>query len=450
MAEAKSNCLIVSANQVVIPYPVYPLGAACLVAALKNEGHGVDHFDVLADGGLPRLAEKMGETSYDLVGVSIRNLDTVDSAAPNQFLAEIVDTVELIRTTIDTKVVLGGPAFSILPKQLMELLGADYGVVGEGEVLLPWLAGELAAGRNPEQTIFYSDPTVGLWQPSDLTKSTAEYYLKHGGMLNVQTKRGCPHTCGYCSYPNIEGKKIRYRDPDEVAEEVIHLRDHSGAKYIFFADSYFNDHEGRYLKVAEALIKRGSNIPWCAFFRPENLGRSELQLLKKSGLAAMELGTDAGCDVTLAGIGKNFSFDDVLKVHGNVIKEDIPCAHFIMFGGPDEDENTLREGLANIEKLDKSVVFAFAGIRILPDTAVYERALVDGVIGAQDSLLDPVFYFSPKISQEKIVSAIRDSFGTRMDRIYPCHEFEGRIATLHKMGLVGPLWDFTLKKRKHR
>ena len=72
------------------------------------------------------------------------------------------------------------------------------------------------------------------------------------------------------------------------------------------------------------------------------------------------------------------------------------------------------------------------------------------MIGAKDSLLDPVFYFSPKISQEKIVSAIRESFGTRMDRIYPCHEFEGRIATLHKMGLVGPLWDFTLKKRKHR
>ena len=127
--------LLLSANQVVIPYPVYHLGAACLVAALKNEGHGVDHFDVLADGGLSRLAEKMGEASYDLVGVSIRNLDTVDSAAPNQFLAEIVDTVELIRKTIDTKVVLGGPAFSILPKQLMDLLGADYGVVGEGVIV---------------------------------------------------------------------------------------------------------------------------------------------------------------------------------------------------------------------------------------------------------------------------------------------------------------------------
>ena len=450
MHKEKAHCLIVSANQVVTPYPVYPLGAACLVAALKKQGHEVAHFDILADGGLSCLTRSLQGAAYDLVGVSIRNLDTVDSAAPNQFLAEIVETMQVIRKNIDTKIVLGGPAFSIMPEQLMELLGADYGIVGEGEVLLPWLAGELVAGIHPEKKIFYSEPTAGLWQPSDLTKSTAEYYLKHGGMLNVQTKRGCPHTCGYCSYPNIEGKKIRYRDPEEVAEEVIHLRDSSGARYIFFADSYFNDHEGRYLKIAEALIKRESKIPWCAFFRPENIGRSELQLLKRSGLAAMELGTDAGCDVTLEGIGKNFLFDDVLQVHKNVIAEEIACAHFIMFGGPDEDENTLAEGLANIEKLDKGVVFAFAGIRILPNTAIHERAISDGIVRAEQSLLEPVFYYSPQISREKIVAGIRQSFGNRTDRIYPCHEFESRIATLHKMGIVGPLWDFTLKKRKHR
>lgn len=450
MIDTGATGLIVSANQVVTPYPVYPLGAACLVTALKNQGHQVDHFDVLADGGLDGLKKLLVTKAFDFIGVSIRNLDTVDSAAPNQFLAEIVETVELIRATQKSTIILGGPAFSILPEKLMELLGADYGVVGEGESLLPWLARELVAGRRPEKKIFYSEPTIGLWQPSDLTKSTAEYYIKHGGMLNVQTKRGCPHACGYCSYPNIEGRKIRYRDPDEVADEVIHLRDHSGARYIFFADSYFNDHEGRFLKIAEALIRKKSEIPWCAFFRPENLERSELRLLKKSGLAAVELGTDAACDTTLKGIGKSFSFKDVLKVHENVVREEIPLAHFIMFGGPEEDDATVAEGLENIELLDKSVVFAFAGIRILPDTAIYDRALLEGVVKSEDSLLEPVFYFSPKTTKEKIIAAIRESFGMRTDRIYPCHEFEARIAALHGMGLVGPLWDFALKKRKYR
>ena len=446
----KARCLIVSANQVVTPYPVYPLGAACLVAAVREQGHVVEHFDVLADGGLKQLAAHLQDASYDLVGVSIRNLDTVDSAAPNQFLAEITETVDVIRRSITTKLVLGGPAFSIMPEKLMDLFGGDYGIVGEGEDLLPWLAAEIAGGRPPAKSLFYSEPSDNLWRPSDLTRSTAEYYLEHGGMLNLQTKRGCPHSCAYCSYPNIEGKKIRYRDPEDVAEEVIHLRDHSGAKYIFFADSYFNDHEGKYLTIAETLIAKKTKLPWCAFFRPENLGRSELRLLKESGLAAMELGTDAGCDTTLAGMGKSFTYSDVFTVSDNIFKEDIPCAHFIMFGGPDENEQTLQEGLKNIERLGKSVVFAFAGIRILPDTGIFTRAVADGIITAETSLLDPVFYYSPHLSRERIVGEIERSFSDRIDRVYPCHEFESRITILHKMGMVGPLWDFTLKKRRYR
>ncbi len=448
MSGITANCLIVSANQVVIPYPVYPLGAACLVGALRKNGHRVEHFDILADGGLSALSQLLSGASYDLVGVSIRNLDSVDSAAPNEYLGEIVETVRCIRRLTDSRIVLGGPAFSIIPEGLLDLLQADYGVVGEGEILLPWLAGEIGAGRPPAEKLFYSKPGKDLWQPSDLTSSTAKYYIERGGMLNVQTKRGCPYTCSYCSYPTIEGKQIRYRDPDEVAEEVIHLGNHSGAKYIFFADSFFNDPEGRFLEVAEALIRRENTLPWCAFFRPQNLRTSDLKLLKRAGLAAMELGTDAACDRTLAGIGKNFLFEDVLAVHKRIVQEEIACAHFIMFGGPEENSDTLKEGFENIEKLNNCVVFAFAGIRILPGTGIFDRAVADGIISADNVLLSPVFYVSPTISMDEIVTGIQHSFADRIDRIYPCHEFEDRITMLHKIGQVGPLWDLVLKKRR--
>ena len=445
-----ADCLIVSANQVVTPYPVYPLGAACLVTALRKHGHRVRHFDILADGGLEGLAVVLSAQAYDLIGVSIRNLDTVDSAAPHHFLREIVETVELIRKIIGTPIVLGGPAFSIMPERLLEFLQADYGIVGEGEELLPWLATEIITGRAPREKLFVAKPSVALWQPSELTASTAQYYIDHGGMLNVQTKRGCPYACSYFSYPNIEGREIRYREPAEVAREVSHLGRDSGARYIFFADSFFNDPEGRFLEVAEALIREGNQIPWCAFFRPQNLTSADLKLLKRAGLAAMEMGTDAGCDRTLAGIGKSFSFAEVFAVHERVVEAEIPCAHFIMFGGPDEDSETLREGLYNIEKLDKCVVFAFAGIRILPDTGIFERAITDGIIHRHQSLLEPVFYFSPKITQVEIVAEIERSFAGRLDRVYPCHEFDQRIATMHRLGHVGPLWDFILKTRKRR
>lgn len=445
-----AECLLISANQVVIPYPVYPLGAACMLAALQEKGHRASHFDMLSDGGMEGLGNYLFGKRYDLVGVSIRNLDSVDSADPHEYLSDIVRIINLIRCKVTAPIVLGGPAFSIMPQPLLELLKADYGVVGEGEELLPWLASQIAKGKPPNGKIFYAEPGKQVWQKPLFMGNVAKFYIQHGGMLNIQTKRGCPHACSYCSYPTIEGRQIRYRDPDEVAEEVARLKTDYEAKYIFFTDSVFNDGQGHFREVAEALIKRNNKVPWSAFFRPQNLDRQDLRLLKCSGLSAIELGTDAATDITLAGINKNFSFDDVLKIHRRIINEGIPCAHFIMFGGPDEDENTLQQGLKNIEKLENSVVFAFVGIRILPDTGVFDRAVQDNLIKADQSLLHPIFYFSPHVSQERIEEQIKKSFSKRLDRIYPCSDFEDRITMLHNMGHVGPLWNLVLGRHRGR
>jgi lipid biosynthesis B12-binding/radical SAM protein len=440
-----ARCLIVSANRVITPYPVYPLGAACLVSSLKEKGHTAEHFDILADGGLESLGRLLERGDFDIFGVSIRNLDSVDSTAPEDFLPDVKQTVDYIRERVSCPVVLGGPAFSIMPEIILDYMQADYGVVGEGEELLPWLVQEIVGGSPPRDKLFYSAPLVNAWKPADLSPSTAGYYLKRGGMLNVQTKRGCPYHCAYCSYPNIEGKNVRYRDPGEVAEEVIQLRDKAGAQYIFFADSYFNDGEGHYLEVAEALAGKKNSLPWCAFFRPDiKLGRAELRLLKKSGLAAIELGTDAACDATLAGLGKSFTFSEVLQVSGNIAAEEIPCAHYVIFGGPGENGYTLREGLKNLDRLERCVVFAFTGIRILPGTRINEIALAEGIVKAGDSLLHPVFYFSPEISKDEIEREILRSFTGRIDRIYPCQGFGDRVAQLHQLGKIGPLWDYIL------
>ena len=445
-----AECLLISVNQVTTPYPVYPLGAACLVGALQAKGHDASHFDVLADGGREGLDSYLSGKHFDLIGVSIRNLDTVDSAAPKECVTGVVDLMHLIRQKTIAPVVLGGAAFSIMPQALMELLDADYGVVGEGEELLPWLATEIAAGTPPAEKIFYSESRKQVWQNPVFTESAAQFYIKQGGMLNVQTKRGCPHTCSYCNYPSIEGRHVRYRDPDEVAEEVARLETDYGARYIFFTDSVFNDGKGHFLEIAEALIRRDNKTPWSAFFRPQNLERDHLRLLKRSGLAAVELGTDAATDITLAGINKKFTFADVLKIHERVIQEEIPCAHFIMFGGPGEDEETLQQGLKNIEKFEKSVVFAFVGIRILPGTAIFDRAVQDDLIKTDQSLLRPIFYFSPHVSRERIEEQLKQSFSHRLDRIYPCSEFEDRITMLHNMGHVGPLWNLVLGSNRRR
>ena len=129
------DCLLVADNQVITPYPVYPLGIAHLAGALEAAGHRPYQFDLLGHGGLKALARKLSASPPDLVALSIRNLDTVDSTAPDNFIPKAQETMALIRRFCRAPVVVGGPAFSIMPEAIIELFQADYGVVGEGEII---------------------------------------------------------------------------------------------------------------------------------------------------------------------------------------------------------------------------------------------------------------------------------------------------------------------------
>jgi radical SAM superfamily enzyme YgiQ (UPF0313 family) len=57
--------------------------------------------------------------------------------------------------------------------------------------------------------------------------------------IGIQTKRGCPFRCMFCSYPFIEGKKLRYRRPETVVDEIEALKENYGVHKIWFTDSQF-------------------------------------------------------------------------------------------------------------------------------------------------------------------------------------------------------------------
>jgi len=96
-----------------------------------------------------------------------------------------------------------------------------------------------------------------------------------------------------------------------VSEEMRRLAVDFGVREVVFTDSVFNDPHGHYLALAEELARRPTGQAWSAFLQPRGLGREELSLLVRSGLKAVELGTDAASEATLAGLGKHFDFGQV-------------------------------------------------------------------------------------------------------------------------------------------
>jgi lipid biosynthesis B12-binding/radical SAM protein len=442
-----ARILLVSSNVTEEPMPVYPLGLAMVAAALAAEGHQVEQFDFLVAGlSLERLRARIRAFEPGYVGISIRNLDDCDSLTRTSYPALAEQLTEVVRETPGIRVILGGAGFSIMPEALLALTGADHGVVGEGERGMCGLIRQLEAGRRPPPLV----REAGLLAGADLLapRYSAElvaFYRERSGMINLQTKRGCTEHCIYCNYPQLEGCRLRPAEPRAVVDTMERAQREHQADAFFITDAIFNDKEGHYLAVVDELLRRDLGLSWYCYMRPQGLDRGTVALMVRAGLRAVELGTDAASDTTLAALGKGLTFAEVLAATAACAAEQLPCAHFVMFGGPGETPATVTEGLANLERLDRSVVFAFSGIRILPGTPLQALAIRDGIISRETPLLEPAYYFAPGLDAEAMNQNISHAFRHRRDRVFPPEEGRRRHQTLSRMGHKGLLWDTLLR-----
>jgi len=420
---------------------------AVVAAGLVQRGHGVSQFDFLQSGAEEEaLRLRIASDRPDVVALSLRNLDTCDSLHTQDYAAVARRLVAVIRTCTDRPVVLGGPAFTLMPEEMLAYTGADHGVVGEGEVLLPDLVDALMAARTsgaPVAPIWRSHALLGSAEISGplFDPDLVAFYQAQSGILNLQTRRGCPHHCVYCNYPFLEGRTYRNRDPREVVNDLQEAQARYGITRFFFADSVFNDRDGHHLAIVEEILRRDLKVDWTCYMRPQGIRSGDLALMKRSGLKAAEFGTDAACDRTLRAQGKGFTFQDVLETNELFVAQEVPGAHFVMFGGPKETEDTVRESLENLARLRHTVVFAFTGVRIFPGTPLRILAIREGLISADDPLRPPVYYHAPGLAPERLFELLEAGFSGRRDRFFPPERGRERLEVLQRMGFRGQLWD---------
>ena len=444
---------LVSSNIAITPYPIYPLGLSMVAAALRNAGYEVYPFDFLqSDRSLKILGDEIKKVNPNIIGVSIRNIDNVNLLSEQRYIDNVKSIVQEIKQVTNAPVVLGGAGFSIMPEVILSEVGADYGIVGEGESLMVDFVNNAVRGVYPsERCVRSSQKLCGKEIPSAYYDSRLmEFYLKSGNVAPVQTKRGCVHRCVYCSYPLLEGSTIRCRDPHSVVDDIQMLVNTYNAKYIFFTDSVFNDDQQHYLAVIREMKKRGVCVPWTAFFRPEGLDDNNVELMKQTGLRAAEIGSDATTDTTMKKLGKTFLFNDVIACNDLFIRHGVATAHYFMFGCPGETQETVLRGIKNIRNLRKTVSFIFMGIRILPDTALAERARREDFLSHNRELLEPVYYTSPSVDKQWLKKTLIDAFSSIRHCVFPPDSLDSSLQFLHKLGYSGSLWDMLIPENKNR
>jgi radical SAM superfamily enzyme YgiQ (UPF0313 family) len=456
--------LLVSANQERLPDPVFPLGLAYLSGALRETRHPHRLLDLcFEEDCFPAMEKAIAEFDPQAVGLSIRNVDNVAYPNTHSYLPFHRELVKHLRRLTRAIIIVGGSGFSLMPDSILEYLGADYGISGEGERTLPQLLDRLDEDLHAEGLpgIHGASPSPGARAPTapgclpahllprpDRTELDRQRYLQLGGMGNIQTKRGCSFSCIYCTYPLIEGREVRLRPPADVVEELA-LEREWGTDTFFIVDDIFNFPPHHAKSICQGICDAGLKIRWSCYLHPQFVTESLLSVMKDAGCTSVELGIDSGSDDQLKRLGKSFTSSDIRRTSELCRKAGMPFCHSLIFGGPGEDRTTIRETLDLMDEVNPTAIIAMVGIRLFPGTPLADEALHADVIFTGKTFLEPAFYLA-RSCRPFLLDAIRSHAAEHSNWILPGSgvNIDERLQSkLRKFGLKGPLWEYMRLRR---
>lgn len=277
----------------------------------------------------------------------------------------------------NVKVVVGGIHASAAVEEACE--HADAVVIGEADDL--WEAVLQDAADNKLKRTYHSDHKVRLDNlPSprfDLLDASKYVRLpfRRSPNMPIQTARGCPFNCEFCSVSKFWGKKLRFRPIQDVVDEIKL----SGADTVFFTDDNFVADPQRTLDLCQAVaplkIKYICQIDSLAFKHPEII-----EALRKSGCFMAFVGFESINKKTLNSISKGFNKpDNYPKLITMLHKNKINVYASIILGFENDDPQVARE-TADFLINQKVGLASFFRLTPFPGTRLFERLDQEGFL----------------------------------------------------------------------
>lgn len=309
--------------------PIYPIGLVSIASQL-TDSHAAKIFDPNLypfSQAKSKLIATVREFSPDIVGLSIKYIDTTNRFDPHIFYNTVPETLAVIKKMIpQAPLIVGGAGFSIFAETIMrENPLIDYGVHLEAEETFPELIDNLADPRNVKGLFFRKGSRLEFTGRRSLSRSfpTARYD-KAPGLLDVgayitsdyrifgiQSKRGCAFQCSYCNYPYLNGEEYRLRDPMDVADEIGFFTDRFGLRCFTFADNIFNVPIAHARRICRELTRRRLNVEWGAWCDLHHLSGDLLSDMAEAGCRYIDFSPDASTDESLRALGKGISESDL-------------------------------------------------------------------------------------------------------------------------------------------
>lgn len=359
-----------------------PLALGYLSAYLQRHGHQVKVIDGLREQlDNNTLARRCAEA--DLAGISCLS----------DYYPQTVDLARCLKRA-GVPVVIGGPHASFAPRRTLEETGADCVVVGEGEATMLELVSTLAeAGdirgipgvatdehpdREPGELL---DDLDALPFPDWDDCPPSSYPLApHGGVAKsfpiapMTSTRGCTYACSFCSSPYLWQRRIRYRSPQNVVDEIEYMVKRHGVREIHFEDDNLTLKRAHVEGIAQRMLSRGVKVSWATpnGIRVDTIDRELLELMKRSGCYSVAFGIESANPEILARCGKRTSIERIEEAINLAHEAGLITQGFFIFGLPGETEQTIEQTIdfARRSRLDKA---QFLLLDVMPGSALYDE-----------------------------------------------------------------------------
>jgi len=312
----------------------------------------------------------------------------------------------LIRKTVeafpDKTVLIGGGAFSVFSKEIIEALPEGViGVIGEGEeALLAIIDGggiekhrvvyrerdSLYTGVQ-ERPVSIEDVGIDYAYIASIFPEVSSYF---GETIGIQTKRGCPYKCEFCLYPYIEGCHVRYRNTELILKEMEYLHSRWKVRKVWFADAQFIPGSAAIphcTSLLKGIINLGLSMEWSGYIRTSLITPELAHLMVASGVGDLEVSITSGSQRILNGMRMGFRLEDLYEGCRHLKKEGYRGKIVLNYSinAPGETEETLLESIYSYRHISdimgrnqvRPVIF-FIGVQ--PHTPLENRLIKSGYL----------------------------------------------------------------------
>jgi len=232
----------------------------------------------------------------------------------------------------------------------------------------------------------------------------------------IVTTRGCPATCFFCSSPDFWGKKVRFRSPSAIVEEILYIRRKYGLIYFSIRDDTFTADRNRVIEFCTLLQEQNANILWNCQSRVTAIDKEMAIQMKRAGCECIQLGVESGSPRILRQLGKNILPPQIEKACLLIREIGINLSIYLISDVPGETNDDIMKTVELVRHIHPDDGYV-SPLAYYPGTRLYKEAVASNLISTNiftDSLQEALYVVSAR--GNSLPRFIKELTGNQQDK----------------------------------